>query len=476
MKEFPRTLRFRSWRVQTFLGVIFLSTIAAISTPNYAGGIAVIRISGENAVQVAEKVFKPSGNKSIANMSGYTCAYGIAHDDGERLDDCILTVFLAPHSYTGENVVEISCHGGIYVTKRILRAVLKHGAVNAEAGEFTKRAYLNGKIDLTQAEAVMNIISAKGDRELKMAENLREGMAFKKAEICSNKLMKILGDLGAWADYPEEDIPEVQPENLCIELNQVYTDLLSLVENYDCGRIIRDGVSAAIIGRPNVGKSTLFNCLSGCERSIVTDIAGTTRDVVEESVKIGDIVLRLSDTAGIRQTDDIIEGIGVDIAKKLIDSSELVIAVFDGNTPLTNDDLQLIEKVDREKTIAVINKSDLGICPDVSEIEKLIKHTVYLSAKENNGIEKLQSAIESVFEINEKSFSSVSVANERQKHCIDSALVCVEQAISALENGEFLDAVNVLIDEAEQYLLSLTGKKVTDAVVDEVFSRFCVGK
>ena len=453
-----------------------MSTIAAISTPNYAGGIAVIRISGENAVQVAEKVFRPSGNKNIKDMSGYTCAYGIAHDDGERLDDCILTVFKAPHSYTGEDVVEISCHGGIYVTKRILRAILKNGAENAGAGEFTKRAYLNGKLDLTQAEAVMDIISAKGERELKMAETLREGMAFKKAKKCSDKLMKILGDLGAWADYPEEDIPEVRPENLCRELSEVQSDLLSLVENYDCGRIIREGVSAVIIGRPNVGKSTLFNCLSGCERSIVTDIAGTTRDIVEESVKIGDIVLRLSDTAGIRQTNDIIEGIGVDNAKKLINSSELIIAVFDGNSPLTEDDLKLINQVDSKKTIAVINKSDLGICPDVSEIEKHIGHTVYLSAKENDGIEKLQSAIESVFEINENSFSSVAVANERQKNCIDSALVCVKSAISALENGELLDAVNVLIDEAEQYLLSLTGEKVTDAVVDEVFSRLCVGK
>lgn len=453
-----------------------MSTIAAISTPNYAGGIAVIRISGENAVQVAEKVFRPSGNKNIKDMSGYMCAYGIAHDDGERLDDCILTVFKAPHSYTGEDVVEISCHGGIYVTKRILRAILKNGAENAGAGEFTKRAYLNGKLDLTQAEAVMDIISAKGERELKMAETLREGMAFKKAKKCSDKLMKILGDLGAWADYPEEDIPEVRPENLCRELSEVQSDLLSLVENYDCGRIIREGVSAVIIGRPNVGKSTLFNCLSGCERSIVTDIAGTTRDIVEESVKIGDIVLRLSDTAGIRQTNDIIEGIGVDNAKKLINSSELIIAVFDGNSPLTEDDLKLINQVDSKKTIAVINKSDLGICPDVSEIEKHIGHTVYLSAKENDGIEKLQSAIESVFEINENSFSSVAVANERQKNCIDSALACVKSAISALENGELLDAVNVLIDEAEQYLLSLTGEKVTDAVVDEVFSRFCVGK
>lgn len=453
-----------------------MSTIVAVSTPNAVGGIAVIRISGKNAFEVAEKIFTPSGNKSVKDMAGYTCAYGFAHDNGERIDDCILTVFREPHSYTGENVVEISCHGGLYVTKRILRTVLKNGAENAGAGEFTKRAYLNGKLDLTQAEAVMDIISAKGERELKMAENLREGSAFKRAKKCSDRLMKILGDLSAWADYPEEDIPEVEPENLCRELSEVRKDLSSLVENYDCGRIIREGVSTAIVGKPNVGKSTLFNCLSGCERSIVTDIAGTTRDVVEESVKIGDIVLRLADTAGIRQTDDIIEGIGVDIAEKLIDSSELIIAVFDGNSPLTGDDLKLIEKIKNKKTVAVVNKSDLGICADVSEIEKNIRQVVYLSAKENDGIEKLQSAIEAIFEINENSFSSVAVANERQKRCIDSALVCVESAVSALENGELLDAVNVLIDEAEQYLLSLTGEKVTDAVVDEVFSRFCVGK
>lgn len=453
-----------------------MSTIAAVSTPNAAGGIAVIRISGENALDVAERVFRPSGNKNVKDMSGYTCAYGIAHDNGERLDDCILTVFRAPHSYTGEDIAEISCHGGLWVTKRILRAVLKNGAQNAGAGEFTKRAYLNGKLDLTQAEAVMDIISAKGDRELKMAENLREGSAFRKARRCSDRLMKILGDLAAWADYPEDDIPEVEPQNLCRELVQIRNDLLSLVENYDCGRIIREGVSAAIVGRPNVGKSTLFNCLSGCKRSIVTDIAGTTRDVVEESVRIGDIVLRLADTAGIRQTDDIIEGIGVDIAEKLIDSSELIIAVFDGSSPLTPDDLKLLEKIDSRKTVAVVNKSDLDICRETSEVERHIRHTVYLSAKESDGIEKLQAAIEKVLEINENSFMSVSVANERQKKCIDSALVCVESAVSALENGELLDAVNVLIDEAEQYLLSLTGEKVTDAVVDEVFSRFCVGK
>ena len=251
------------------------------------------------------------------DMEGYTCAYGIAHDNGERIDDCILTVFRAPHSYTGEDTAEISCHGGLYVSKRILRAILRNGAENAEGGEFTKRAYLNGKLDLTQAEAVMDIISAKGETELKMAEALREGAAFRKARKCSDKLMKILGDLAAWADYPEEDITEVEPQALMSELSEVREELSTLVENYDSGRILREGIATAIIGRPNVGKSTLFNCLSGCERSIVTDIAGTTRDIVEESVRLGDLTLRLSDTAGIHDTDDVIEGIGVDMAEKI---------------------------------------------------------------------------------------------------------------------------------------------------------------
>lgn len=453
-----------------------MSTIAAISTPNAIGGISVIRISGDDAIGVAEKIFSPCGGKKVSDMAGYTCAYGIAHDGDESLDDCILTVFRAPHSYTGEDVVEISCHGGLYVTRKVLRAALGHGAVNAEEGEFTKRAYLNGKLDLTQAEAVMDIISAKGERELKMAENLREGAAFKKAEKCSGKLMKILGDLAAWADYPEEDIPEVRPETLIEELSEVRNDLKSLVQNYDSGRILREGVSTAIIGRPNVGKSTLFNCLSGCERSIVTEIAGTTRDIIEESVRIGDITLRLSDTAGIHETDDIIEGIGVDMAEKMIASSELIIAVFDGSCPLTADDQYLINKINKDKTVAVVNKSDVEQLLDITELEKQIKHIVYISAKENTGVEELHRHIEEIFKLNEADFDTVTVANERQKYCIDKALESIESAISSLEIGEMLDAVNILIDEAEQSLLMLTGEKVTDAVVDEVFSRFCVGK
>ena len=453
-----------------------MSTIAAVSTPNAVGGIAVIRISGDKAIDIASKVFTPAGGRSVHDMEGYTCAYGIAHDNGERIDDCILTVFRAPHSYTGEDTAEISCHGGLYVSKRILRAILRNGAENAEGGEFTKRAYLNGKLDLTQAEAVMDIISAKGETELKMAEALREGAAFRKARKCSDKLMKILGDLAAWADYPEEDIPEVEPQALMSELSEVREELSTLVENYDSGRILREGIATAIIGRPNVGKSTLFNCLSGCERSIVTDIAGTTRDIVEESVRLGDLTLRLSDTAGIHDTDDVIEGIGVDMAEKMIDSSELVIAVFDGSCPLTADDLKLIEKTKNKKCIAVVNKNDVSQQLDVKELSKYFIHIVYLSAKESTGVDVLEKEINELFSINEHTFDNVSAANERQKKCIDSALASIDEAMSALQCGEMLDAVNVIIDEAEQSILSLTGEKITDAVVDEVFSRFCVGK
>lgn len=453
-----------------------MSTIAAVSTPNAVGGIAVIRISGDKAIDIASKVFTPAGGRSVHDMEGYTCAYGIAHDNGERIDDCILTVFRAPHSYTGEDTAEISCHGGLYVSKRILRAILRNGAENAEGGEFTKRAYLNGKLDLTQAEAVMDIISAKGETELKMAEALREGAAFRKARKCSDKLMKILGDLAAWADYPEEDIPEVEPQALMSELSEVREELSTLVENYDSGRILREGIATAIIGRPNVGKSTLFNCLSGCERSIVTDIAGTTRDIVEESVRLGDLTLRLSDTAGIHDTDDVIEGIGVDMAEKMIDSSELVIAVFDGSCPLTADDLKLIDKTKNKKCIAAVNKNDVSQQLDVKELSKYFIHIVYLSAKESTGVDVLEKEINELFSINEHTFDNVSAANERQKKCIDSALASIDEAMSALQCGEMLDAVNVIIDEAEQSILSLTGEKITDAVVDEVFSRFCVGK
>lgn len=453
-----------------------MSTIAAISTPNAIGGIAVIRISGEDALNIGQRIFRPFGSKQVSSMPGYTCAYGDAIDGETRIDDCILTVFRAPHSYTGEDTVEISCHGGLFVSRKVLRTALKNGAEPAGPGEFTKRAFLNGKLDLTQAEAVMDVISAKNEGELRMAETLREGAAYKTAKKCSDSLLRILSGLAAWTDYPDEDIPEVEPENLLRELGDVRGNLCRLIENYDSGRIVREGVSAAIVGRPNVGKSTLFNCLSGCQRSIVTEIAGTTRDVVEETVRLGDIVLRLSDTAGIHDTEDKIEGIGIDIALKTAASAELVIAVFDGSCPLMTDDFSIIESLKERKAIAVVNKSDAGTVIDDDELRNHFIQTVYISAKENDGIEKLENAVKEVFAFNSDCFSSATVGNERQKLCIENAVSSLDLAINAIENGELLDAVNILIDDAESQLMKLTGEKITDAVVDEVFSRFCVGK
>lgn len=453
-----------------------MSVIAGISTPNAPGGIAVIRISGDSALEIADRVFKAPNGKKAVDMNGYTCAYGHVYDDGQLIDECILTVFKAPHSYTGENIAEISCHGGLFVTKKILRAVLKNGAEPSGAGEFTKRAFINGKLDLTQADAVMDIISAKGDTELKMAESLRKGTVFNKITSVREKLVKILGDLSAWADYPEEDIPEVEPDVLQSELNDVKSELQSLIKGYDYGRILKNGINTVIVGRPNVGKSTLFNCLSGSERSIVTDIAGTTRDVIEESVKIGELVLRLSDTAGIRETSDIIEGIGVDIAFRKLDEADLIIAVFDGSCPLCEDDFKILEKLRNKRCIAVINKSDREILSDEQIINKYIENTVMISAKNNDGIEKLQSAVENIFEASEINFDNGTVSNERQKKCVDTALLQINESVSALESGVMLDAVTVLIDEALQSLLELTGEKASETVVNEVFSRFCVGK
>ena len=453
-----------------------MSTIAAVSTPNAVGGIAVIRISGEKAINTAEAIFRPYGGKTVADMAGYTCAYGVAHDGDEIIDDCILTVFRAPHIYTGEDTCEISCHGGLYVSKRILRAALKYGAVNAEAGEFTKRAFLNGKLDLTQAEAVMDIISARGEAELRMAEQLREGATYKKVRKCSDRLLKILSGIAAWTDYPDEDIPEIEPSVIETELSGIRDELFSLIRSYDSGRILREGVATAIVGRPNVGKSTLFNCLSGCERSIVTDIAGTTRDVVEETVRLGDIVLRLSDTAGIHRTDDRIEGIGIDIAQKTAENAELVIAVFDGNCPLTADDFNLIKSIKNKKCIAVINKSDQQQVIESDALKEFFIQIVYISAKNGDGIEQLESAVKQIFEISPESFSVVSAANERQKLCIERAISSVDEGIEIIRSSEMYDALNVVLDDAEQALLELTGEKITDSVVDEVFSRFCVGK
>ena len=453
-----------------------MSTIAAISTPVSSGGISVIRISGEDALLIAGKIFNPITSENVESMAGYTCAYGKVIFNGEEIDDVVLTVFRAPKSYTGENVVEISCHGGIYVTNRILRAIISSGAVPAAPGEFTKRAFLNGKMTLTQAEAVMNIISAQGETAHKCSVAMHEGALFRRIKSVSDRMVKLLGELAAWVDYPDEDIADVDENSLLVDLSNILSELKKISSTYDSGRILREGIETAIVGRPNVGKSTLMNLLSGYERSIVTEIAGTTRDVVEESVRLGDVVLRLCDTAGIRNTSDTVEEMGVNLAYKRLDRAELVLAVFDYSQELKHEDFLLTEKLSGKNVIAVINKSDKEPLLDIDFINEHYPENVLISAKEGNGIDELRGKILKVFRASEIDSSAGIIANERQKRCIDMAISSLKDAVLALSQSETLDAVTILVDEAESFLLELTGEKITEAVVDEVFSHFCVGK
>lgn len=453
-----------------------MSTICAISTPNAVGGISVIRISGENAISVTSKIFQPISCDSVERMEGYTCCYGKINFEGNEIDDGVLTVFRAPRSFTGEDVCEISCHGGIFVTKQVLRAVISSGAIPAQAGEFTKRAFLNGKVSLTQAEAVMDMIMAQGEQAHRSAVSAHEGVLFSRIKRITEKLVSILGELAAWVDYPEEDLPQIEFTTLQNSLNSVISELDDLLKGYDIGRIFREGIDTVIVGKPNVGKSTLMNMLLGFERSIVTEIAGTTRDIVEESVKLGDLILRLSDTAGIRETVDFVEGVGVSLAYKKLDEADLVIAVFDNSEELSADDFELFEKIGDKPCVAVINKSDLVQKLDKGKLNEKFDKVIEISAKNKTGINELVAELEDLFQINQFDANAGVITTERQKQCVDIAKVSIEKALFDLTNGESYDAVTVMIDEGANTLLELTGEKATEAVVANVFSRFCVGK
>ena len=374
-------------------------------------------------------------------------------------------------------MAEISCHGGIFITEKVLRAIYDCGAVPAPGGEFTKRAFINGKLSLTQAEAVMDIISAEGNASHRRALNVREGMLYKKIHGCSERLLHLLGEIGAWIDYPEDDIPEVDDDNMCAELSDILSELEKIRRAYDNTRILKAGIDTVIAGKPNVGKSTLMNLLSGCDRSIVTDIAGTTRDIVEESVRLGDIVLRLSDTAGIRETEDIIEGAGIEKAVKKLSSADLIIAVFDNSIPLDDDDKSLIRacKNASAKKIACINKSDCEGVLDRQEVFNNFDNVVEISAAKGEGTDKLQEVLYDLFITDSNVCEELSV-NERQKQCLDKAISCISEALEAVRTGITLDAVNIVLDEAENALTELTGERTTESVVNEVFSHFCVGK
>ena len=451
-------------------------TVAAISTANGTGGVGIIRISGENAKEVADNVFVSVSNKKIKEMNGYTATFGKVYDDGEIIDEAIALVFNAPHSYTGEDVVEISCHGGLYVTKKVLRAVLKNGASPAEAGEFTKRAFLNGRLGLTEAEAVMDIISARGEQSAKAALSCMEGNLRKRINAVRDNLVSIAAHLSAWADYPEEDIPEIDTDNLADSLENCRLKLSSLLKDYDAGKVIREGVDTVIAGKPNVGKSTLMNLLSGCERSIVTNVPGTTRDIIEETVMLGEIPLNLSDTAGIHSTDDPVETIGVKRAKDRVKNAGLVLAVFDSSKALSDDDKELIELLENAPALAVIYKTDLKTEMDIEYIKSKVKHIVFISAKNGQGTEELEKEVADIVGTSNLDASQGILATERQRSAAESALKSVNEAIETVRLGITLDAVTVVVEDAINSLLELTGERTTEAVVDKVFHQFCVGK
>lgn len=453
-----------------------MSTIAAISTGRAPGGIGVIRISGENAINVADKVFSSFNGKKLCELSGYSALYGKAIDEKGSIDNVVALVFKAPKSYTGEDVVEISCHGGLFVTDKVLKAVYSAGAVPAEPGEFTKRAFLNGKMDLTIAESVMNIISAQGEQAEKIALGVLEGRLFKEIKKINDKLVYDMALLSAWVDYPYEEIEDLSDNNLKEHIKESRESLQKLINDFSKGQIILEGVDTAIVGCPNVGKSTLMNLISGTEKSIVTEIAGTTRDIVEDTVNVGGITLRLADTAGVRETEDIVESIGVDRAVKRLENAELVLAVFDASRELNDADYRLIELCKGKNAIGIINKTDLDRNYLNGKIEENFPQTVFISAKTGKGKDELTRAIEQTLGTADFDTSATAIVNDRQCECCKKALEALNDAENALEFGMTMDAVTVCLDSAIENLMILTGEKATELVVNEIFAQFCVGK
>lgn len=452
-------------------------TIAAISTAPAPGGIGIVRISGKEAFTVADRVFRGVSGKAICEMKGYTAQLGGAYTAaGEKLDDVVALVFRGPKSYTGEDVVELSCHGGLYVTKRLLQVTLDAGASPAGPGEFTRRAFLNGKLDLAQAEAVMGIIGASGEQAMKAAEAGSSGLLSRKIQEVKDGMMTQASHLAAWADFPEEDVPEVEEEELLSGIRRGKEALKELLRGFDRGRMYREGLATVIAGRPNAGKSTLMNLLSGCERSIVTQYAGTTRDVVEETVLLAGVPLRLADTAGIRETEDPVESIGVQAARKRLETAQLVLAVFDSSQSLTKEDWELMDSLGDVPSIAIVNKTDLPTEIDVEEIQSRFEKTVFLSAANGEGLPELEQVVSEILDTKDFHPEEGVLFTQRQRSDAQRALESLAEGENALLGGMTWDAVTVCVEDALNALSALTGEHVSEEIIDQVFEEFCVGK
>ena len=455
-----------------------MKTIAAISTAPAVGGIGVIRISGENALSVADKVFcGMSDRRKLSEKNGYTASFGYVKSlEGQKLDECVALVFKAPNSYTGEDVVELSCHGGLFLLKKVLEEVFKAGAVPAEAGEFTKRAFLNKKIDLTEAEAVASIISAQTDASATAAMSAKDGALYKKIESVTSSLISLSSHLAAWTDYPDDDIQELDYDNLASVLSEAQKDCEELLQTFDVSQVVSEGIDTAILGRTNAGKSSLMNLICGEQKSIVTDIEGTTRDIVQTTVKMGNAVLKLSDTAGLRESDDKIEQIGITLSKKKIESAGLILAVFDSSKPLNEEDFALLEAIKNKRAILIFNKTDLSPVWESNFLEKFGKKVVSLSAKDETGYSELVKATEQELGTAEFNPYAPMLATSRQKRCCYEGLKCIKESLEAVNMGLTLDAVNVSLDGAINSFLELTGERATEKITEEIFKNFCVGK
>lgn len=454
-------------------------TVAAVSTPFGKGGVALIRVSGDEAVSVCEKVFFPKGNQKLGDITPRTMVYGDIVSCGERIDDGMAVVFRAPHSYTGEDTVELTCHGGTYVTQCVLEAVFAAGAHPAGAGEFTKRAFLAGKLSLSQAEAVADVIDATSREQVRLAGANVRGTLKREINEITEKIENIITSTYAYIDYPDEDLTDITADEMREAVSEVNAALGRLAQSYHMGKAIREGVDTAIIGKPNTGKSSLLNMLCREERAIVTDIEGTTRDIIEERVNLGRVTLNLCDTAGIRKTEDSVEKIGVGLALGRAQSAELLLTVFDLSRDMDECDTALIERVKDAPgvKIAVLNKCDLQRKFDFTPYAGIFDRIIELSALTGEGGEKLVETINELYITGDIDYELTSVvSNARQYAGIVKARSSVERALSALDAGQTQDIAALDLEIALSELSELDGRKVSERIVDGIFSRFCVGK
>lgn len=454
-----------------------MSTIVAISTAPGVGGIGIIRMSGKESFDILEKIFKPKKEEKIEDIKGYSIKYGNIVDEFGIIDEVLVSYFKSPKSYTTENMCEINSHGGIVMMNKILELCIKNGAVLAEPGEFTKRAFLNGRIDLSQAEAVIDIINSKTDKELKISVDQLEGNLSRTIKSIRDEIISVMADIEATIDYPEYDIEEVTNSRILDNLEDVRKKLDRLELTFENGKILKEGINTAIIGRPNAGKSSLLNLLLNEERAIVTDIEGTTRDTIEEFISVKGIPLKIIDTAGIRDTDDAVEKIGVKKAKEIAEKSDVVIGIFDISRKINSEDTKILEILKDKNALILLNKIDLVDTVDITSFENIELPIIQISTKQGTGLEELYKELEKMFKIKEISNDGeLVVTNNRHKYIIKNAKEHLEKCVETINSGMPIDIISSSLKEILEELGKITGESVTDDVIKEIFSKFCLGK